>query len=281
MLVDETNIFELMLNNVKFLYVGIDYKKYKQYHLRNSVFVNGIGFKTSKSLNKIYKNKTNAIIPNQLISDISIKDIISELKILKNDNLIIYCEEGDEIQYAFHFIHILYGIGFKNVMYLNLNYNDLPRELLSNELAEWDVPLENTNYFIDLIDSQELSSLLINNSININILDIRNPDDFFSGHIPNSINIHWELFFIPSTSNPSKPSNILKSSNEIIKMLNIMGMNGNTINIITGTNGYDVCSIVFILRHLLNWKNVKCHMESWEVWSYLNQVNIFQFPIEY
>ena len=281
--VDCKNIVNYVLMGSKFIHVDVNYKIFNSCHIKNSVYLNPCLFKTSAAYPNTIRG-AEAILPEQIVADEVIGNIIRNLKISKNDILIVYGTAGSNLKNIFFTIHLLKSIGFLKVLYFNADYKNLPRELLTKDFSIWDSVHEPIRYFDDIISCQELSAYLKVNVITI--LDVRSEnkfngtDDTFlqAGHISTAKNIYWKNFFVQDQIT-HKPSNVLKSLEEINLLLDTVGLTKEHNLVITGENGNDIAPIVYILRCLCGWENIRCHFASWNVWSYLSDKNSSLFPI--
>ncbi len=277
-IVDYKNIVELLLNGAKFIHVGNNYKEYLDSHIRNSVFLNHQSLKNSRVFENTIRG-ADSVLPNLPIADNNLVEIIKNLRISMNDDIVVYGNSGENVKNIFYVSHILLSRGFKKVHYLNADWRTLPEELKTVELPVWEIVNETIGCFDDFVHSQELSAYVKINAVNI--LDVRKVSDFCHAHIPEAVNIDWKHFFVPESEHNGViiPSNTIKPLDQIIKILLTMKLDSNSSLIVSGEDGNDISPVVFILRRLLNWENVRCHFDSWNVWSYLNKINPISFPI--
>lgn len=278
-LVDNKNIVELLLGGAKFLWVGLDHKKYMELHIKNSIYINPLKFKMSRVHENTIRG-ANAILPNLPTTDVIMAETIKSMRISPKDKIVLYCDDSNNIPDTFNLCHKLLGLGFLEVYYLNMNWRDLPDELKTKDLPVWDnIPNESTSYFNDFIHSQELGAFVRIGATKV--LDVRNVDEYCKEHISGAINIDWKHFFVPSKTEESVPTQTIKSLEEIYKILSTMNLDKRNSLVVTGYDGCDITPVVFILRRLLGWENVRCHFDSWHVWEYLKNISPIHFPVEH
>ncbi len=285
-LIDETNILKFLLSGGKFIYAGTDYAAYTSNHVLNAIHLPGALFRSSKT----YPNTVpgaNAIVPVQPDEPESIKQLFNNAKLSVNDHICVYGEPDGGIVDTFFVIYNLQAWGFKNIAYLNTEFRQLNPQFLTQDYPVWEHVCEDYTFVFanDILQAQEYA--LLNKFGQITPLDVRPPNAFagnekrfkVNGHAPNSVNVFWKRFFVPSSTTPLIVTNKLIPIPDIVRILSENGITQETNTVLTCNTGSEISVDAFILRTLLGWNNVKLFIGSWNVYQYLHQIDPEQFPV--
>ncbi|MBD2212276.1 sulfurtransferase [Nostoc linckia FACHB-104] len=102
-----------------------------------------------------------------------------------------------------------------------------------------------------LISPQELTSLLVENSSQVVIIDTRSPEEYAISHIPNSINIREFFTYLLDNSYPAGLNKLQDNFQEILSSVGITGAEWLIVYEDTFNQGYgQSCRAAFLLKYL-------------------------------
>ena len=240
------------------------YEEYKKSHIPHALY-----FDIDKVCN------TESDLPHTVPTELQFTSSIEELGINNKSNIILYCHDGIGTSPRAWWLFKLFG--HKNISILNgglkawLNINgeksiNIPKVFKSKYITKINKKLLATN--TDIIDSL--------NKNKYQVVDARSVERFTGkeeeprpglkkGHIPNSINIPFNLFF---------NNGYFIKDKEIRDVLDNNNFNYNKNIISSCGSGVTACVLAFALE-LIGKKNWQVYDGSWSEWG-LNKENMIE-----
>ena len=265
--------------NLRLIFVGSGKNKveiYDQGHIKGSVYLD--------SGSVWYEDKTKIGTSGIVVSKEKFERIMGETGISHNDLIVLYgVPASAHIGRAFWTFKYY---GHKNVAYLNGGITEWVRKMSKESLVKEPQEIIPTTYMSApqeniKITADELSRNL--NNQDIVIIDGRTAEEYSGqkmlegvsrgGRIPGAINIEW----YKATINPD--SETLKSKEELELIYKDIPKNKEIIVYCqTGTRS---SNILFVLKYILGYPNVRNYDGSWDEWSNAkNSDDTFKYPIE-
>lgn len=194
-------------------------------------------------------------VTKQVLTKENFEILMKEKGLSNNDRIVIY--SGKSLTHASRLYWTFKYHGHKNVAIVDGGKNaisklDLTTKTTQKNLSDYSAEtnediIVNSDYILDRL-----------NDFEIILIDVRNKQEFDSGHIANAININWE-----SMVNPDR---ILKSENELNLILKNVSRNKEII--VYCVSGTRASYAWFVLSEVLKYPNVKLFDGSMIEWEY-------------
>lgn len=271
----ETGWLEKNLDNpnIKIVYVD-DWPsrkaEYDSKHIPGSVYL-GIGAVMSSI-------RDGRFPPNKSVFEAA----MSNLGINKNDHLVLYGFDSKTI-FTLGTLWLLDYFGHEKSSYLNggLEKWNMENRKTSGESARIKPTRYKAGHLDESIRADAYYVLMRLKDPNVVIVDARGTDEYTgvnnpetnrrTGHIPGAIDMgYYKTNF--------KDDGTLKSVRELKTIYTIKGVTKDKEIIVYCQGGLKSSNTYFVLKHILNYPNVRNYIGSWGEWG--NRVNFNWYPIE-
>jgi 3-mercaptopyruvate sulfurtransferase SseA len=276
----------------KFVHVANDWSKYSTGHIKNSILMTSLAFRSTTNYT------ANNVLGNEMILQLyderylkNNQDLLFKARLSTKDLICIYADNTTELLNTLICWRVMQqnGVPLINLYYLNFDFRTLSSDLITQENPIWK-PIKNKYKFVgNLITADEIAKKIKKNDKNFRILDVRPVLDFegvtkkweINGNIKTSLNLPWTNLFIPNNNNTG-PSFTFKSKKEIETIIKSSPYNTSEYNetAITCNTSGEGSALYFAMIAIINYqlKNVKTFEGSWNVWNRLYAKKPNKYP---